>query len=188
MSTGYKIADKEGLYYLTFQVVRWIDVFTRKTYKDVIIESLKYCQKNKGLELYAYVIMSNHIHLLAKSENEKLSETIRDFKRHTSKTILEMIETGNESRKEWMLNLFGFEPSKHKRNENYQFWTHENHAEHIYSIKFIAQKLQYIHNNPVRAGYVENAWDYLYSSARNYASLDAVIDVILLTIPVKTVR
>jgi REP element-mobilizing transposase RayT len=188
MSTGYKIADKEGLYYLTFQVVRWIDVFTRKTYKDVIIDSLKYCQEHKGLELYAYVIMSNHIHLLAKSANEKLSETIRDFKRHTSKTILEMIENGNESRKEWMLNLFGFEASKHKRNDNYQFWTHENHAEHIYSNKFIAQKLEYIHNNPVKAGYVENAWDYLYSSARNYASLDAVIEIFLLTIPVKTVR
>ncbi|MEN8122608.1 MAG: hypothetical protein ABFS35_19860 [Bacteroidota bacterium] len=61
MSTGYKISEKEGAYFLTFQIVGWVDIFTRKTYRDIAIESLIYCQKNKGLEVFAYVIMSNHI-------------------------------------------------------------------------------------------------------------------------------
>jgi len=65
MSTGYKIAEKDGLYYLTFQIVGWVDIFTRQVYRDIAIESLKYCQQNKGLCIFAYVIMSNHIHLLA---------------------------------------------------------------------------------------------------------------------------
>lgn len=69
MSTGYKISDKEGLYYLTFQIVGWVDIFSRKAYRDIAIESLKYCQDHKGLEIYAYVIISNHVYLLAKSYN-----------------------------------------------------------------------------------------------------------------------
>ena len=67
MSTGYQISDQEGLYYLTFQVVDWIDIFTRQVYRDIIIESFKYAIENKGLHLFAYVIMSNHVHLIAQS-------------------------------------------------------------------------------------------------------------------------
>lgn len=100
MSTGYKIAEKDGLYYLTFQIVGWVDLFTRKIYRDIAIDSFKYCQQNKGLSLFAYVIMSNHIHFLAQSESNDLSGTIRDFKNYTSKKILEVINDGIESRKE----------------------------------------------------------------------------------------
>jgi putative transposase len=67
MSSGLKTSNSEGLYFLTFQIVGWVDLFTRKIYKDIAIESFKYCQINKGLRLFAYVIMSNHIHLIAKS-------------------------------------------------------------------------------------------------------------------------
>ena len=85
MSTGYKLSEENGCYYLTLQVVGWVDIFTRKVYRDIVIDSLKYCQQNKGLSLFAYVIMSNHIHLLAQSEYGKLSDIIRDFKSFTSK-------------------------------------------------------------------------------------------------------
>jgi REP element-mobilizing transposase RayT len=188
MSTGYKIQDQEALHYLTFQVVNWIDIFTRKVYRDIIIDSLKYCQENKGLELYGYVIMSNHIHVLIRASNNNLSDIIRDFKTHTSKIIIHEIQEGRESRKEWLLNQFSFAATKHKRNINYQFWTHENHAEIIFSNKFIWQKLEYIHNNPVRNGIVSKPEDYLYSSAKNYADdVCLLIDVILLTLPLKTI-
>ncbi len=101
------------------------------------------------------MIMSNHIHLLMRSDIGKLSDTIREFKSFTAKQILLAIDTESESRREWLLNIFEFAAKQHKRNEKYQIWTHENHAELIYSDKFIFQKIGYIHDNPVRAGIVE---------------------------------
>ena len=98
MSTGYKIVDQEALHYVTFQIVNWVDLFTRKVYRDIVIDSLKFCQANKGLELYAFVVMSNHIHLLIRSDIGKLSDTIREFKSFTAKQILLAIEMERESR------------------------------------------------------------------------------------------
>ena len=89
----------------------------------------------------------------------------------------------NESRRTWMLYLFEFEAKKHKRNTKYQVWTHKNHPEYIYSNKFIRQKLDYIHNNPVKAGIVEHSEEYLYSSARNYAGLDNLLTIEMLSLP-----
>ena len=91
MSTGYTISEQDELHYVTFQIVRWINIFTRKVYRDIVIESLRFCQRNKGLEIYSFVIMSNHIHLLIRSEIGKLSDTIREFKSFTAKKILEAI-------------------------------------------------------------------------------------------------
>lgn len=183
MSTGYQIEQQDELYYVTFQIVKWVDVFTRKVYRDIVVESLKYCQQNKGLEIYAFVIMSNHIHLLIRSSIGKLSNTIKEFKSFTAKQILSAIENEPESRRDWMLNLFEFSAKQHKRNEKYQVWTHENHAELIYSDKFILQKINYIHDNPVRAGIVEISEEYLYSSARAFAGKDCVIDVAFMILP-----
>ncbi len=188
MSTGYQIKNQSALHYLTLQIVQWADIFTRKKYRDIIIDSLLYCQQNKGLEIYAYVIMSNHMHLLAKSAQDDLSGVIRDFKRHTSTKMLEAIQNNDESRKEWLLLIFKYAAKGHKRNENYQVWTHENHAEEIFSNSFIEQKIEYIHNNPVRAGLVAKPEDYLYSSARNYAELDSVIEINKAMLRWKTVK
>lgn len=85
MPTGYQIKEQDKLHFVTLQVVEWIDIFTRQKYRDIIINNLDYCQKNKGLEIFAWVIMSNHIHLLIKSEQEELSNILRDFKSFTSK-------------------------------------------------------------------------------------------------------
>jgi REP element-mobilizing transposase RayT len=188
MSTGYHIKEQSAVHYITLQVVYWMDVFTRARYKDIIIENFKYCQENKGLEIYAYVIMSNHIHLLVQSSTNSLSDTLRDFKSYTSKKLIESIENDIESRKEWMLFMFKRAAIKHKRNTVYQFWTHENHAEIIYSEKFISQKIDYIHNNPVRSKIVQQPEDYLYSSARNYAGAESMLQVNILTQKWKTVK
>ena len=91
MPTGYQIAKQEAAYFLTFQIVEWVDIFSRKRYADIFIEGLNYCIKNKGLEIFAYVIMSNHIHLNGRAKNENLSEVVRDLKRHTSQKILSSI-------------------------------------------------------------------------------------------------
>jgi len=193
MTTGYQIKEQDGLYYLTLQIVDWVDIFTRPVYRDIVIDSIQYCIKQKGLQVFAYVIMSNHLHLIAHSSSSssssgELSNTMRDFKKYTSKKIIETIEMIPESRRDWILNQFRFNASKHKRNSNYQVWTHENHAILLYSNNFIAEKIEYIHSNPVRAKIVQNPEDYLYSSARNYASLSAVLDIEVLVLPVITVK
>jgi REP element-mobilizing transposase RayT len=180
MSTVYRIVEQEAPYFVTFQIVGWIDIFTRQIYRDIVIDSLCFCRQNKGLEIYAFVIMSNHVHMLLQSRQGTLSDIIREFKSFTARKMLTAIDTETESRRKWMLNLFALSAKQHKRNEKYQLWTHENHAEIVYGNSFILTKLNYIHENPVRAGIVAKAEDYLYSSARNYAGLQGMIDVVLL--------
>ena len=177
MRGGYQIRRRDGLYFITFTVVKWIDVFSRQKYKDILIESLKYCQQHKDLEVYAYVIMSNHMHLIVSSPAENLSDIIRDYKKYTSRKILEAINNGAESRRGWMLNIFEFEAKRNKRNTNYQFWIQDNRPIELESNRFMDQKLQYIHLNPVKAGIVYKPEDYVYSSASNYAGLDFILTV-----------
>ena len=135
---GYIIRDQSKAHFITATVVDWVDVFSRKAYRDCIIESLNFCIKNKGMILYGYVIMSNHIHLIIQSDKNKLSDLIRDFKKFTAKTILHKIETEPESRADWMLKRFEFACKSHSRNEKYQFWQYGNHPEEIFSEKFFA--------------------------------------------------
>ena len=125
--------------------------------------------------VYGYVIMSNHIHLIVRSKDGKLSDLIRDFKKFTAKTILDKIQTEPESRKEWMLERFRTATESHKRNKNYQFWQYGNHAEEIYSEKFMWSKLDYIHLNPIRASIVVKATEYIYSSASNYVDDEGIL-------------
>ena len=122
MKEGYVIRDQTLPHFITATVIDWIDVFTRQAYRDIVIESLDYCIKNKGMILYGYVIMSNHIHLIIQSEEGKLSDLIRDFKKFTAKSILEKIQNSPESRKEWMLERFKFAAQTHSRNKDYQFY------------------------------------------------------------------
>jgi REP element-mobilizing transposase RayT len=103
MKEGYVIRDQSLPHFLTATIVDWVDAFSRKSYRDCVIECLDFCIKNKGMILYSYVIMSNHIHLIVQSKDGKLSDLIRDFKKFTAKTILEKIQTEPESRREWML-------------------------------------------------------------------------------------
>jgi REP element-mobilizing transposase RayT len=170
MKEGYDIRDQTLPHFITATVVDWVDVFSRQLYRDCAIDCLDYCIKNKGMVLYGYVIMSNHIHLIVQSDHEELSDLIRDFKKFIAKSILNKIQNSPESRKEWMLERIKLAAEKHTRNKNYQFWQYGNHTEEIFSNKFMWVKLDYIHLNPVRAGLVENASSYVYSSASNYVN------------------
>lgn len=182
---GYKIKDQTKPHFITLTVVDWIDVFTRKCYKDSIVNSLHYCIDYKGMVLYGYVIMSNHLHLIVQSDAGDLSGLIRDFKKFTSKKIVAQIREVPESRKTWMLALFAKAKETHSRNKDFQFWKYGNHPKEIYSLRFLWSKLDYIHLNPVRAGLVEKASHYLYSSARNYVQPeDALIPITLADNPV----
>ncbi len=188
MSTGYQIKAQDQLHYLKLQVVEWVDIFTRQKYRDIIIENFAFCQQHKGLEIFGWVIMSNHIHLIARCEKEGLSNVLRDFKSYTSKKILEEIEASTESRKEWMLKIFKNAAFKNERNSEYQFWTQENHAVQLYSNSFMEQKLDYIHQNPERASIVNSAEEYKYSSAKDYADEEGLLPVIKIVRTWKTVN
>jgi REP element-mobilizing transposase RayT len=188
MPTGYQIKDQSAAYFLTFQVVFWIDLFTRSVYREIILDSLKYCQKEKGLEVFAWVIMSNHIHLIARSKKSDLSGTIRDFKKFTSKAFIERINNPQESRREWMLRLFRHAAKRQNKSGEFQVWTHENHAMEVYSNSFIAEKVRYIHKNPVKAGIVGQPEDYLYSSAPVYAGRKGFLEIIPIVFPLETKR
>lgn len=175
MQEGFVIRDQSLPHFITATVVYWIDVFSRKVYRDEVINCFNYCIKNKGMIVYGYVIISNHIHMIVQSKEGKLSDLIRDFKKYTARTILTKIQTEPESRREWMLERFKLATESHSRNKNYQFWKYGNHPEEIYTNKFMWSKLDYIHLNPVRAGLVEKASHYIYSSASNYVNDQGLI-------------
>ena len=157
--------ENENLtHFLTITIIEWIDIFTKPEYSQIIIDSLKYCQKNKGLLLYEYVIMTNHIHLIARAkEKYKLSQIISDFKKHTTREILKELKKDN---RKYILNLINNSFSKKKGYDN-QTWQRENYPELIESEKFYIQKANYIYNNPVKKEYVVNPENWFYSSARN---------------------
>ena len=174
---GYKIRDQAGLYFLTFTIVGWIDLFSRQLYRDMFLRNMEYCRKEKNLRVGGYVIMSNHVHLIWQSMSSQLSDTIRDFKSYCTKQFVEAIESENESRREWLIYMFKFFAQRTHQNKEYKIWTGNNHPEEITSNDFLMTKLNYIHQNPVRAGLVKNAEDYVYSSASNYASGKGLIEI-----------
>ncbi len=180
---GLKNKIFEGnIYYLTTTVVYWIDIFTRPVYRHIILDSLQHCQKEKGLILYAWCLMSNHLHWIAAAdEGENLSNILRDFKKYTSKKIInEIIENPKESRKNWLLGMFKKAANDYKKSIEYKLWLDGNEAKELNTAKFTEQKLNYIHRNPVVAEIVAKEEDYLYSSASNYAGEKGLLDVVLL--------
>jgi len=158
MAETYRVYDPGGVYFVTFTVHQWVDVFTRPVYIELLLENLRYCQKNKNLEIYAWVIMSNHCHLIISVTEGDLSDFIRDFKKHTAKVLVKAIENNeNESRREWLLLLL-------KKDKKIWFWESGYHGEEIRTKPFFDSKMKYIHLNPVRAGIVEKEEEYLWSS------------------------
>ena len=157
------------MHFLTCTVVQWADVFTRKTYIEMVEDSLNFCIDKKGLIVYGYVIMTNHIHLLIQAKDNNLSDVLRDFKKFTSQRITKAIEENpTESRKRWLMWLLTNQRATEDKAASYQFWQPDNHPEICFSLPFMWQKLTYIHNNPVRASIVDKAQEYKWSSAADY--------------------
>ena len=165
MGFAYNIKDQGAVHYVTFTVHQWADVFTRDIYIDELLNSLRYCQSQKGLEVFAWVIMTNHMHMIIRAKDENLSDVIRDFKKFTSKAIYKaIIENEKESRKEWLLKVLNY-------NGKIWFWEEGYHGEEIFSGEFYDSKVKYLQLNPVRAGIVEKEEDYLNSSAGEFFGL-----------------
>jgi putative transposase len=174
----YFITNQHQTYFITCTIVGWIDLFTRPVYKQIIVDSLNFCSLNKGLRLYGWVLMSNHIHLAGYCEEpHRMSDLLRDFKKFTSKQLIEAIQATPESRREWLLDKFAFEARRTGRADHYKVWKDDNHAIDMSTIDLM-EKLDYIHENPVTAGIVEKPEDYLFSSARDYADMTGFVKLV----------
>ena len=181
MSRKYKFLDKDQLYFVSFSVVDWIDLFIRNEYKNILIRSWEHCIRHKGMELYGYCIMTSHVHMIIGSQQKNLEDIMRDMKRHTSLQLKDAIRNHqSESRKDWILWMMENAGKKNSSNLNFQLWQHDNHPIQLKNLKMAHQKLDYTHYNPVEAGFVSKPEDYLYSSARNYLGMKGLIDVIIL--------
>ncbi|HRO41416.1 MAG TPA: transposase [Flavipsychrobacter sp.] len=170
MSSRYKVHHDYVPHFITCTVVSWIDALSREHYKEIVVESLNYCISKKGLQLHAWVIMSNHLHMiLSASEGSRISNIVRDFKKFTSRKITDAITTNiQESRRAWMLGMFGYAGMNNKSNDQYQFWQQDYHPIALDRKDMFEQRMGYLHDNPVRAGLVWEAAHYKYSSAGDY--------------------
>lgn len=178
MSRKYKFLDKEGLYFVSFATVNWVDVFVRDLYSEIIVESLKYCVDNLGMQLYCWCIMPSHVHLIYAAGNNDPEIILGRFKEYISKKLTKAIEENQqESRREWLLWMFKRAAAKSSNVKHYQFWQHNNKPIALWSAKVIEQKADYLHNNPVAAGFVTEAWHWKYSSAIDYADGKGLIEI-----------
>ena len=170
MATRYRFGDNENAHFVTFAVVNWIDVFSRECYKEILTESLRFCINEKGLILHAWVIMTNHVHLIIScKEGFKPADVLRDLKKFTAKTIIKTIEESQQkSRKDWMIYLFKRAGNKNTNNKVYQLRQQDNHPVELSGLAMMQQKLDYIHENPLTAGIVFEPQHYKYSSANDY--------------------
>ncbi|MBS1621376.1 MAG: transposase [Bacteroidetes bacterium] len=174
---GYKIRDQAATHLLTFSIMGWIDIFSRQRYRDIVLESFGFCRSKKSLQIGAFVIMTNHIHTIWTAPNKNLSDIIRDFKTFTSKAITQSIKEEPESRRDWLLYMFQFYAKVSPANDFFKVWTGNNHPEEITGDSFLKSKLNYIHENPVRAGFVAEPSHYLYSSAANYEGKKGIMEI-----------
>ncbi|WP_293303070.1 transposase [Pedobacter sp. UBA4863] len=181
MSIKYKIRDQEQLYFISFAVVYWLDAFVRNEYREVLLDSLRYCQKNKGLEVYAWCIMTSHVHLIIGTTDKKMEDILRDFKSYTSSQLRKAIsENPQESRREWLLWMMQRAGKKNINNNGFQFWQQDNHPIELWDNYMKEQKLNYLHQNPVMSGFVSKAEDYLYSSAIDYCGEKGLLEIKLM--------
>ncbi len=172
MSERYKFVEGYA-HFITFAVVGWVDVFTRREYAEFLLQNLAYCRKNKGLRLYEFVIMPNHLHLIAAAASGNLGEIMRDFKTYTSKELVKLIAANpRESRKEWMLRVFREHGAANPQNVHHQFWQQSNRPIILDKPELFDQRRRYLRENPLRAGLVNDESAYMWSSANPHLDFE----------------
>ena len=170
--TRYKIYDSAYPHFLTCTTVGWTPVFTRPETVEIILDSWKYLQQNVGLDLFGYVILDNHLHFIAAAED--LSDALKRFKSFTARKVIDLLESRNIQN---LLRHLNFYKLHHKKDQEFQFWQEGSHPQMIENDEIMWQKLEYIHDNPVKRGYVDDPLHWRYSSARNYAGQKGLIEI-----------
>jgi putative transposase len=178
----YPIKAQNEVHFSTFTIIEWIDLFTRSNYSDCFVNSVNYCIESKGLEVFAWCIMPSHIHFVSRAKDGfRLSDIFRDMKKFQSKQFYELITSEPESRRDWLVKMIkkaGYEDSRKLENK---MWQEDNHNIIIYPNRpdIFDQKVNYIHMNPVKAGYVAEPHHWLYSSAVDYCGGKGKINITL---------
>ena len=171
MSNKYRFVNKDGIYFVTATIVDWVDVFTRDEYRDILMESIRFCQQNQGLKIFGWVLMTNRFHLICSTTDEKgIGMVLRNIKSFTSMKLIDaIINNPKESRKECMLGIFEKNGLESKNNHRFQFWQVGNHPILLDNdANRFDQRLLYLHENPVKAGFVTFPQEWKYSSAIDY--------------------
>jgi len=163
---------------VSFATVYWIDVFIRDHYCLTLVESLDFCRKNKGMEIYTWCIMPSHVHLIFRAKENNPGDLMKNLKTFTSKKLQRLIsENPQESRKEWMLWMMERAGKKNSNVKNRQFWQQHNKPIELWSPKIIDQKVEYIHDNPVESGFVTEPHYWKYSSALDYCGGKGILEI-----------
>jgi REP element-mobilizing transposase RayT len=169
----YRIYETEYPYFMTCTIVGWLPVFTRPEAANIVLESWRNLQRERQFKLLGYVILENHLHLIASAP--ELPKALKDFKSFTARQIVDLLE-GRKA--EVLLRQLRIHKLAHKTQSDYQVWQEGHHPEQIQNEEMMWQKLEYMHNNPLARGYVDDPLHGRYSSARNYAGQPGLIDVI----------
>lgn len=172
MSTKYKFSGNDYPYFITATTVEWVDVFTRNLYNDILVDSFRYCQIHQGLRIHAWIIMTNHFHMICSFKQcNSPGLIIKNIKSFTSRMIIARITNNpHESRKTWLLDIFQKHGNRYKSNYKYKFWQRDNHPIILDTPIKLQQRMDYLHNNPVRAGFVLSPEDWAYGSGIDYYS------------------
>jgi putative transposase len=170
--TRYKTYENTHPYFLTCTIVGSLPIFSHPSVAQIILDSWRFLQETGRLQLFGYVILENHVHWIAKAED--LAKEVGDFKSFTARKIIDWLRARGADA---TLQQLRFHRAAHKDDRNFQLWQEGYHPQQIQSDEMMLQKLEYIHNNPVRRGYVDEPVHWRYSSARNYARLPALLPV-----------
>ena len=163
MRSRYKIFNDEALYFVTSTTIEWVSIFTNEKYYNILIEAIKFYQTKSKLEIFAYVILPNHFHLILRSK--ELINIMKLIKMYSAKEIIKQL---TEDRKNQILELLRLSKKNYKTQSNYQVWQEGYKPKEILSDKMLRQKIDYIHYNPVKKGLVSEPIDWKYSSAGFY--------------------
>ncbi len=178
MSHKYKFHDNDKLYFISFAVVYWIDFFIREEYNDELIKSWEFSIEKKGLQIYGWCIMTSHVHMIIGTKGNKLDEIVGEMKSYTSARFKKIIKDHpQESRKEWLIWMMERAGKKNSNNVDWQFWQQNNKPLEIKDQEMFDKKLQYIHDNPVIAGFVTKPEDWKYSSARDFCGMKGLVEL-----------
>ena len=172
--TRYRIFDNHYPHFLTCTIVGWLPVFNRPELVDIVLNSWKYLVDHRRLEIFGYVVMEDHLHLIAKSSN--LAKEIGDFKSFTARQIIDWLKDRGHQR---LLDQLVWNKERHKADRDYQLWQEGSHPEQIQSVEMMWQKLEYMHNNPVRRGYIALPEHWRRSSASNYLKVPSVFEHVI---------
>jgi len=172
MRSRYRIFDSAFPHFVTSTIVNWLPLFSNDQYFTLLINALKHARLQKNLQIHAYVLMKNHFHLIVSGHN--WAKTLQEFKSFTAHGIIQLLKQTKQDR---ILSRLRILKKAWKTKSYYQVWQEGFHPQLLQDDEMFGQKMEYIHWNPVKSGYVETPEDWQYSSARNYAGMERVLDI-----------